>query len=153
MKHLIQFLKVSVTGALLFWFPSILLHMIRGDKFSGIDIIILTILLPVTSCTFLSVTVVRFKGFHHKFSPLFTLFGIWFFGPICMVIESTFLGKGLLESEGWYLAGVGTLLFPIFTFLMSTYDGMLGAVLFTTLGLVMMQTLFAFSPKEVARPE
>ena len=152
MNPLVNALKTISCGALAFWFPSILLHVIRGDHFSGIDDVGLTILLPVmTIWLFAYLAAARFPPFTNPFSPLLVLFGIWFFGPLSFLIEWSFFGKGLAGPDGLREAVVGTLLFPICSFIMSAYDGTLGALFFTTVGLLMMQILTTFSQKDAER--
>lgn len=65
------------------------------------------------------------------------MFGIWFFGPICILLG----GGGFTQEGGWVFAIIATVLFPLFTLLLSVYDGTLGAVIFTTLGLLLLQLM------------
>ena len=60
------------------------------------------------------------------------LFGIWFFGPLCMMISASFSGGGFLSTEPWLLASAIVLFVP-YTFMMSTYDGTLGALSVVTI--------------------
>lgn len=144
MQRFRWFAKLSVLGALLFWLPSIIVHMLAGERFSGKHVLILSLLLPTLTLSLLILTALyEMEITRHKLSLLVVMFGIWFFAPLCISISSTFAGGGLAEAEGWLLALVGTLLFPIFTLLLSTYDGTLFAVLLTTLGLLLLQALYA----------
>lgn len=68
---------------------------------------------------------------------LFLLLGIWLSGPLFMSINATFTGGGFATPEGWHVVKFGTLLFPIFTFSMSAYDGTLFGLLLVTLLLIL----------------
>ena len=61
------------------------------------------------------------------------LLGVWFFGPFCMMVSASFSGGGLLASEAWRSFAPATLLFVPYTFVMSTYDATLGALLVVTI--------------------
>jgi hypothetical protein len=61
------------------------------------------------------------------------LLGIWFFGPFCMIISASFSGGGILWSEAWRSLASATLLFIPYTFVMSTYDATLGALVVVTI--------------------
>ena len=50
MKNYLPALKYIVLGPLIFWVPSVFLHLLRGDRFAGIEAITLTILLPLITC-------------------------------------------------------------------------------------------------------
>ena len=59
--------------------------------------------------------------------------GIWYFGPFCMMISASFSGGGFLLSEVWRSIALAALLFVPYTFVMSTYDATLGALLVVTI--------------------
>lgn len=142
MRGLAWFMKLSVLGALLFWLPSIILHLISGERFSGNHVSILTALLPVLTLSALILALLYdLEITSHKFTPSAVLFGIWFWGPICMMIGGITSGGGFATEDSWLTALVATIFFPLFTFVMSTYDGTLGAVILTTLGLLVLQAM------------
>lgn len=62
---------------------------------------------------------------------LFLAAGVWLLGPLSMTLANTFLGAGF--STGNSVGNVGWVLlltvFPPGTFMMSTYDGSLGALI------------------------
>jgi hypothetical protein len=127
-------LKYTLIGGFAFWAPSVLLHWLRGPSFSSSDIYVLTVLLPIT--TFLLFAIVRnllgrFKN--PVWEVLFPILGIWLLGPLMMISSASFTGGGFSTSASWRLVLLGTSLFPVFTVIMSTYDGTLGAVFATAL--------------------
>jgi hypothetical protein len=50
-----------------------------------------------------------------------------------MTFSSSFCGGGLSQPDAWRFFVFGTLLFPLFTLVMSAYDGTFFALLLTTL--------------------
>ena len=129
-----SFMGDTALYGLLFWTPSVVLHALRGHKFSGIDVIVLTAGLP----TFYGFCLPliwrrrpRFKSLLQRVVP--EVLGVWLFGPLMILISESFAGGGFAKPDAWQLLGLGTAFFPVFTFMMSTYDGTLGAVLLATL--------------------
>jgi hypothetical protein len=141
-KRIFEALKYAPLGGFSFWAPDVLLHWIRGYRFSGLDVLVLTVLLPIT--TALVVAMVWNRGLKKEnrlLGALFALVGIWFFGPLMMSCGASFSGGGFSQPNGWHVMLMGTGLFPVFTFMMSTYDGTLGALLLTTALLPFLSTL------------
>lgn len=123
-------------GAITFWIPDVFLHRVRGRSFSGIDIIILTLGLPLLCIAALKlVWQLRNGRFSLRLAAGSMVIGIWATGPFFMAIGWSFSGGGLATQGGWDFVKLGTLLFPIFTFMGATYDGTLFALGLTTLGL------------------
>jgi hypothetical protein len=124
----------ALLGALVFWTPNIVVHWIIAYRFSGFVVIGLTVLLP-------AVTVLFFRAFlwpsqkqESRLSPaLFAVLGIWIAGPSMLTFSASFCGGGLTQPDAWRFFVFGTLLFPLFTFVMSAYDGTVFAVMLTTL--------------------
>jgi hypothetical protein len=50
-----------------------------------------------------------------------------------LTFSSSFCGGGLSQPDAWRFFVFGTLLFPLFTLVMSAYDGTFFALLLTTL--------------------
>jgi hypothetical protein len=123
--------------AMIFWIPDIVLHAFSGKSFSGREILIMTVSLPiiVPSCYHLFRKVRGFKD-HHSLTIISSVMGIWVTGPLFMMIGSSFSGGGFLQLDGFFsqlsFIITCTALFPICTFMMSTYDGTLGALLITS---------------------
>jgi hypothetical protein len=70
----------------------------------------------------------------NRLSPaLFAVLGIWIAGPSMLTFSSSFCGGGLSQPDAWRFFVFGTLLFPLFTLVMSAYDGTFFALLLTTL--------------------
>ena len=63
------------------------------------------------------------------------LFGIWLLGGLAMMIGATFSGGGFAGPDGLRgaLFVVATSLLPVYTFVMATYDGSVGALLAVSL--------------------
>lgn len=135
--------KIMLQGAGCFWIPDIVLHALTRGSFSGVQVRILTILLPIVCIGW---WLFDRRGKQVVAAPirsaLTAVLGIWVFGPLAMTISSTFLGGGFSQPSGSLgLVGMGTILFPLYTFMMSTYDGTLGALLIVTLSLPVIGAL------------
>lgn len=136
MGRLIWAVVFITLGAIAFWIPDVFLHWVRGKSFAGIDIIILTLGLPLLCIGALRlVWQLRNRRFSLRLAAGSMVIGIWVAGPFFMAIGWGFSGGGLAAQGGWEYVKLGTLLFPIFTFMGATYDGSLFALGLTTLGL------------------
>jgi hypothetical protein len=141
-KRIFKALKCLLLGGFTFWVPSVLLHWLRGNRFSGSDAIGLTIVLPITTVLLFIVGRKISGRVKNRLSEgLFALLGIWLLGPLMMAVSATFSGGGFSKPDGWHFVLIGTGLFPVFTFMMSTYDGTLGAILLTTVLLPLLSVL------------
>jgi hypothetical protein len=141
-QKFVHVLADTTLAGVIFWMPDVLVHALRASHFSGSDMMLLTILLPVCS-GFCLVTIWR-KGiaFKNQFRRMvLPVLGIWLFGPWMMMISWTLAGAGFANHGTWPGMGMMTLAFPIFTFIGSTYDGTLGAVLLATVCLPLLGSL------------
>jgi hypothetical protein len=145
--------KYVIVAALVFWLPDILVHALRGNRFGGIDILGLTVLLPVLTCMIVA-RIWRKSGDIGKFLPAdwSAVPGIWLCGPLLMTVGFSFDGGGFAKPGGWQLAVLGTGLFPFFTFEMSTYDGTLFAVILATALLPLMSLFLKHQPRASPLP-
>jgi hypothetical protein len=125
--------------AMAFWLPDLVIHWHYGATFDGDAVDVLTLLLPISTVTtvFLLTLESRPWQLEKTRSPvifsLASVCGIWITGPLLMTISFTIGGAGFATPYGWITATLGTLLWPIFCFSMSAYDGSLYALLLTTL--------------------
>lgn len=124
----------ALLGGFVFWTPNVVVHWIIAYRFSGFDVIGLTVLLPATTILFFRTVSWPSLKQESRLSPaLFAVLGIWITGPSMLTFSSSFCGGGLSQPDAWRFFVFGTLLFPVFTFVMSAYDGTLFALLLTTL--------------------
>ena len=125
----------------MFWTPNILVHWIAGYRFSGYITLGLTIFLPVITILFFRKVWPPLPKPHSLLSQaLFAVLGIWIAGPAMLTFSSSFCGGGLTQPDAWRFFVFGTLLFPVFTLVMSAYDGTFFAVLLTTVLLPLFLT-------------
>jgi hypothetical protein len=61
------------------------------------------------------------------------LCGIWFVGPFMMAVGASFSGGGFARANGWRIFTLAILLFVHCTWMMSAYDGTLGALVIVTI--------------------
>ena len=140
----------GLLGGLVFWTPSIVVHWMRAYRFSGFDVIGLTVFLSLTTYVFFRIVWWQSRERESRLSKaLFAVLGIWIIGPSMLTFSSSFCGGGLSQPGAWHFFVFGTLLFPVFTFIMATYDGTLGALLLAAL---LLPVLANFRVKEAVRP-
>jgi hypothetical protein len=121
-------------GGIVFWVPNITVHWITGFRFSYADAIGVTFFLPAATYLFFRMFWWPLRKQEERLSSaLFAVLGIWILGPSMLTFSASFCGGGLTQPDAWHFFVTGTLLFPLFTFVMSTYDGTLFALLFVTL--------------------
>jgi hypothetical protein len=127
-------LTYALLGAFVFWAPNVLVHWIIAYNFSGFVVLGLTVLLPATTLLFFRVFLWPSMKQESRLSPaLYAVLGIWIAGPAMLTFSSSFCGGGLTQPDAWRFFVFGTLLFPLFTLVMSAYDGTFFALLLTTL--------------------
>jgi hypothetical protein len=134
LERVLKLRKYVIVAAVAFWLPDIALHAITKYRFGGwYELLSLTFLLPLFSCVAVAYSWKR-SGDIGKFLPASwsAVLGIWLFGPVMMLVSASFSGGGFATAGGWQTAVLGTGLFPMFTFMMSAYDGTLFAVLIAT---------------------
>jgi len=124
----------ALLGGLVFWTPNVVAHWIIAYRFSGFVVMGLSVLLPATTILFFRAFLWPSLKQESRLSrALFAVLGIWIFGPSMMTFSSSFCGGGLSQPDAWRFFVFGTLLFPLFTLVMSAYDGTFFALLLTTL--------------------
>jgi hypothetical protein len=127
-------LTYALLGGLVFWTPNVVVHWIVAYQFSGVVVIVLTVLLPATTLLFFRTFLWPSLRQECRLSlALFSVLGIWITGPSMLTFSSSFCGGGLSQPDAWRFFVFGTLLFPLFTLVMSAYDGTFFALLLTTL--------------------
>jgi hypothetical protein len=123
-----------LVGGIVFWSPNIAMHWITGYRFSETDAVGLTFFLPASTYFFFRLIWWPLRKQENRLSPaLFAVLGIWITGPAMLTFSASFCGGGLTQPDAWHFFTIGTLLFPLFSFVMSTYDGSLFALLLVTL--------------------
>jgi hypothetical protein len=133
--------KLFLAGALSFWGPELLLYAWKRKE---LDWVTLTIVLPL--CLIVLYSIIRLKRHQHAGVPsasIFMLLGVWFWGPLAMVVGATFVGGGLIHSPA-KTAAIALLLgfFPPYAFIAATYDGSLFGLIFVSAALVVFHSLF-----------
>jgi hypothetical protein len=126
-------LAYALLGGLVFWTPNVVVHWIIAYRFSGFVVIGLTVLLPVTTILFFRTFLWPSLLQERRLSQAgVAVLGIWITGPSMLTFSSSFCGGGLSQPEAWRFFVFGTLLFPLFTLVMSAFDGTFFALLLTT---------------------
>ncbi len=126
-------LAYALLGGLVFWTPNVVVHWIIAYRFSGLVVIGLTVLLPVTTILFFRTFLWPSLLQESRLSQaVFAVLGIWITGPSMLTFSSSFCGGGLSQPDAWRFFVFGTLLFPLFTLVMSAFDGTFFALLLTT---------------------
>lgn len=126
-------------GGISFWTPDIIIHALRSYKFSGPDVLVVTLL--SLGSLLVCYGMVSWSLDKRRKAPLIAipmLIGIWLLGSTAMMIGASYSGGGFASSEvsTWY--GVALGLLPPYTFIMATYDGILGALLIAHVLMILM---------------
>ncbi len=146
-KLKITSLYALIVGAA-FWIPDIIIHGFSGKTFSSPEVHIITFLLPLVGASSLFIVrKIRAYKDSQLLSVLSGVLGIWITGPFFMMVSSSFSGGGFARADAGFFEQISfvvtcTAAFPIFTFMMSTYDGTLFA-LFIASGLVPLAGLIS----------
>jgi hypothetical protein len=144
MKRLITY---AIVGALAFWAPDILVAAVTRQPFvelvprGWLGLCMLTFApLACLSCAVWPARRIQ-PGMTVTRTVAYMVMGVWSFGPLLMMIAVT-LGStdgGFHKSAGQIAILVAAgIVVPFVTFVMSTYDGSLLAVLLATVGLLVI---------------
>jgi len=124
-----------IVSGVTFWIPSVVIHAIRGMKFGGsiLDIVAIC-LLPVLAAvvTLELIDRLRMGGCRRGIIAIWMLVGIWILGPLMMTVGTSFSGGGFARPDAWHMLVLAVPLFLHFTWMMSAYDGTLGALVIVT---------------------
>ncbi len=128
--------KLALFGALCFWAPDLLVHLIQKNDFNSLWFVTISCPLAVVvgyvCLIFLSKTEI---GSRHTF---FMLLGIWCAGGLATMISASFAGggfaSGFLSTAGISLSGF---VFPPLTLMLGTYDGSLFALFLVSILLIL----------------
>ena len=141
-KRIIENWKYAVLGAVAFWVPSLAFYLKRANRFSGIDVVILSALLPIITCCVLAIALARIRrDANRRVAVISAIAGVWIFGPLMMTIGWSSSGAGFSKPDGLAVALIGTALFPLMTLMMATYDGTLFGVILTSVFLPLLPRL------------
>ena len=127
-------------GGFTYWVPDMLVQWVRPPR--QLWLTALTLLVPtiVVGAWFLLARQQRHYE-HRRSLALLMLLGVWLIGPLGIAV-------GMIPSGGTFLTGAGIshflalwVMFPVTTFVLSTYSGSLGGVILVTLALCIAAAL------------
>jgi hypothetical protein len=142
-KHYALYILV---GAAAYWVPDILIQWIRPSHRVWISLLTFFVPAVVFATWFLLSRLPAHSRFHAGL-PLFMLLGIWMLGPLAIAIGNVPGGGKFFETEqlgGFFMLWA---MFPVSTFIMSTYSGSLGGVGLATLVLLVVAAISSASRK------
>ena len=135
-RRMFRALLLAVTGGIVFWVPSVILHALRGSRFSGRDALLLSVLLPfICVASFELAAKLTHKAISPKFIAISMIVGMCVVGPLFMTISARLSEGRFAPLEAWKQMLVETIFFPVFTFMRSTYDGTLFALFLAAIAL------------------
>lgn len=122
-------------GGLSFWLPDVIYHYVLKAELNGLVIFELTFLMPfVTAICYVAVFRARKHAESRQGAALFMLVGIWLFGPVMIMLGTTFADAGFKAGPiSIVTVIVGTLVFPLYTAIMSGLDLTISALILVTL--------------------
>lgn len=147
-SKVLYFACAFAAGSLSFWSPIVLTRMIFGDDWGTLFTILpLTLLLPVLACFVMEILTERWLRERPGFASAMIL-GIWVTTAFWSTLTLTFNpGEGFHAAGAWNYIGLMTALFPVTTIMISTYNGSLFAILFTTVALAIFSgSRWSFQP-------
>jgi hypothetical protein len=119
----------GLIGIPAFWVPCMVIHWIAGSGFNGRYVLAECVAAPVTLVVILYVVWLRLLV--QRIHPLAVwaamTIGFWFAGPCAMAATDVVMGSPVVAMAA--LAGLMTVIFPVGTFMMSTYHGELGPLI------------------------
>jgi hypothetical protein len=142
-KARVRHLALAVAAGLLsFWSPIVIVRFIFDSDWGVLlTVFPLTVLLPALACLVLEAFTDKSRQPRLGFSCAMVL-GIWITAPLSITLASTAVpGQGFHMSGAWSYVGVTTTLFPLSVIMMSTYDGSLFALLFTSVTLLLFSAM------------
>ena len=114
-------LAFALAGALSFWLPDLLVHLVAGWRFDWQHVIIITFGLPIVFlATYLRLRVPAARRGYRSLAAAMVL-EVWSLGAVFMMIA---YGGWVRDPATLFLL----LLAPLSTWVMATYDGSLGAL-------------------------
>jgi len=131
-KHYALYILI---GAAAYWLPDMLIQWIRPPHRIWISLLTFFVPIVVGTVWFL----LSRRPAHSRFPaglPLFMLLGIWMLGPLAIAIGALPVGGKFLQIEQLGSFLMLWAMFPISTFIMSTYSGSLGGIGLATLVLL-----------------
>ena len=133
-KKLTGVIYVVLGGALAFWVPDVVINFLIHDK----PIWPLTTVTLPTSC--LVTYVLYWKRSTHAPSPSWMIAGIYFLGPIFMLVSATAQGAGahtFQHADYWYIPL--SMVVPPLTLIQSGYDQSFFALVIVTIVWIILQ--------------
>ena len=126
------YIKYILIGAGAYWITDGVIQLIRPEHKIWISLLTFAVPITVISVWYKLQKHPNFYN-HPKAFPLLMLLGIWSLGPLGIAIPGQFNSGSFLDPDK-----IGTFftmwaIFPVSTFIMSTYSGSLGGVLLVTI--------------------
>lgn len=127
MRNLGWMIIAALLASAVFYLPAVLLRIILGPDWTVFFLIPLTVGLPLL-LSYVFQRFRRFAGTGSASTAYAMILGTWALGPVWL---------GFFKSDKTLPSFHEVLLFPIYTFMESTYAGLLWALLLTTILLLL----------------
>jgi len=128
-------LSLAIVGALSFWLPDIVVHIIAGSTFSSRHVEIISILMPgAFLLTYICVCRLLIKS-NVKWICAPMLLGVWLTCGVFMMLAGMASGSDFIGVTGvWRIVVIVLSVIPVVTYILAAYDGSLFALLAVTVG-------------------
>lgn len=135
-----RIVKLAVIGAVAFWLPDAVWHLVRGDTFGRVDVLGVTTLTPITLLVAYLIFWRRNWAAGQEFKAWPLMLGVWELGGYFMLLSASFQHAGFKNLHGFSDIAMALLLplIPIYTFIMATYDGSLAALIIVSAAALVM---------------
>ena len=146
-----QAVRLLPLGAIAFWWPDAVMHAIRGYSFNSHDALVVTVVMPLSFLLAFLATKRLDRNWPRKHVGLLMILGVWLFGGLFMMANASFSGGGFKSPEGirWVMRSIFLSFIPVYTYILATYDGALGALMIVTLGGCVLSTVKSkWKPKQ-----
>src|SRR5919106_3368298 len=127
-----RYVLALLIGAVAYWIPEITIQWVHPPEKVWMASLTFVVPLVVVVVWYPLSTAESFHRYPVGF-PLSMSFGIWLFGPLAMTIGGSLMGGKFVSPEQLQSFFIVWAAFPLTTFMLATYRGSLGGLIFATL--------------------
>ncbi len=133
-------LWLALIGGVGFWLPDVAVHVVAGQGFDSPHVRLITVLMPATFVIAYLIARKFAARRDFKWVGAAMLLGVWLTGGVFMTVAATASHGGFAGPDGVRggLLMIAMSVVPLVTYMMSAYDGSLGALMVVTFGALLL---------------